>query len=415
MIKNIGLLIFNIVAFFRYVILVLVGALSEFPIWRGIPPGPTYIESAILIMFIEMIAVFIFIQIFSKKYYSSAKIQAHYEKVINININSFVLRLFILLGLISILLFPEITSKFNFVTNIDNFSEYQRSDFPLFGLFELLFNMARILVVLSIVVYWKRKYESSGKFKYVLYSIGISFLNLLIVTGLSRFSILMSAMASLYFLTKLFNKHKKVIFSSLTTGILFSVTVVSIYKFFERDINNSTNYNDLAWWSDTLQMYFSGPKNVAIALTMNDSVNINVIVQILTDLFSSVAGVAGILNPNLSTVGLFNLTYYGSTVSVDQVVPIIGQGVLYFGYIGSCIPSIIAIWLMMIFDKQAALTTNPYSSYAYYFIATWFGATMMVNWTILFSHFINTGVLLMIIIKVNDHLILKKQKVGKFL
>ncbi|MED2972872.1 O-antigen ligase [Fictibacillus sp. B-59209] len=410
MIKNAGLLIFNIVTFVRYVILVLVGVLTDFSIWRGIPPGSTYLKSAILVMFIEMITVFIFIQIISKRYYSSTKMQVSNERVINKNINSFILNLFILLGIISVILFPEIISKLRFVTNLDDFTEYQRNDFPLFGLFELLFNIARILVVLSIIVYWKKKHELTGKFKYVFYSIGISLLNLLIVTGLSRFSILISAVAILYFLAKLFNKHKKLIFSSLMTGIIFSVTIVSLYKFFGRSENNSSNYNDLAWWSDTLQMYFSGPKNVAIALTMNDRFDINIVIQILVDLFSSVAGIAGILHPNFSTVGLYNLTYYGSTVSVDQIVPIVGQGFFYFGYIGSFIPSIIAVWLMMKFDKKAALTNNPYSSYAYYFIATWFGALMMVNWTILFSHFINTFVLLMIIIKVNNRFILKNKK-----
>jgi hypothetical protein len=407
MIKNAGLLIFNIVAFVRYVILIFIGALSGFSIWRGISPGPTYLNSAVLIMFIEMISVFIFMQVMSKRYYSSAKIQVSNEKVINVNINSFVLRFFILLGVIAVILFPEIISKFRFVTNLDEFTTYQRNDIPLFGLFELLFNMARILIVLSLVVFWKKRYELTGKTKYILYSIGISLLNLLIVTGLSRFSILISAVASLFFLTKLFVKYKKVIFSSIMTGILFSITIVSIYKFFGRNENNSSNYSDLAWWSDTLQMYFSGPKNVAIALTMNDSIDINVAIQIIRDLFASVAGIAGILNQNLSTVGLYNLTYYGSTVSVDQIVPVIGQGVFYFGYIGSFIPSIIAVWLMMIFDKKATLTNNPYSSYAYYFIATWFGAAMMVNWTILFSHLVNTFVLLMIIIKVNDRIILR--------
>lgn len=409
MINNAGLLIFNIVAFVRYVILVLVGVLTGFSIWRGIPPGSSYINSSILVMFCEMITVFIFIQIMSKKYYSSTIIQVSNKKEINTrNINSFVLKIFILLGIISVILFPEIISKFRFVTNLDDFTDYQRNDFPLFGLFELLFNMARILVLLSLIIYWKKKHELTGKFKYVLFTIGLSLLNLVIVTGLSRFSILISAVAILYFVTKLFNKHKKMIFLSLMTGIIFSVTIVSLYKFFGRNENDS--FADLAWWSDTLQMYFSGPKNVAIALTMKDRFDINIVIQIFVDLFSSVAGIAGLLNLSLSTVGLYNLTYYGSTVSVDQIVPIVGQGVFYFGYIGSFIPSIIAAWLMMKFDNKAFLTNNPYSSYAYYFIATWFGAFMMVNWTILFSHFINTFVLLMIIIKMNDRIILNNKK-----
>ncbi|MED3623924.1 hypothetical protein, partial [Neobacillus thermocopriae] len=196
MINNAGLLIFNIVAFVRYVILVLVGVLTGFSIWRGIPPGSSYINSSILVMFCEMITVFIFIQIMSKKYYSSTIIQVSNKKEINTrNINSFVLKIFILLGIISVILFPEIISKFRFVTNLDDFTDYQRNDFPLFGLFELLFNMARILVLLSLIIYWKKKHELTGKFKYVLFTIGLSLLNLVIVTGLSRFSILISAVA----------------------------------------------------------------------------------------------------------------------------------------------------------------------------------------------------------------------------
>lgn len=408
---NAGLLLFNIVAFIRYILTPYIGFLSGFSYWRGLHPTPSYIYNAIWLMLFEMIFVFIFIQIMSKKYY--AKSNKNFNDINeNIKVNSFVLKLFIIVGIIIVIIFPDILLKYSFVISLNEYEKYQSRDFPFFGMFELIFNLTKIFIVISLVVYCKGKFTLVRKFRYVVLSICIIVLNLLIVTDLSRFSILITTIASLFFLTKLFSNYKKIIEIVVISGLVFSLITVSIFKFLGREnTSDNTDFTDLNWWGDTLQMYFSGPKNVAIAIAMKDNFDINVFLQIFRDLFSSVAGIAGILDQNINIVSLYNLTYYGSSVSRDQIVPLLGQGLFYFGYVGFFVPAIIAIWLMMYFDKKATNSLNPYSTFVFYYISAWFGASMMLNGVILFSHLINTFIFMIIIIKINNYIITKRNPI----
>lgn len=399
--SNVGLFLFNIVAFIRYIILIYLGALAGFPINRGIVPPSYYIEHSILLMIFEMLISFLTIQILSSRYYAISE-HKQLNTVINYK-NSNFLKIFIFIAFLIVILYPDLLSKYNLVFNLEDYSEQiSTNNGSIHGIFSLIIVFARTLLLVMLINFGKEKYDKTGKIRYVIFSTVVIIVNLLIVTELSRFSILISSISGLYFLNRMFQKQRKIISLVVGISILLSILVVSYYKL----IAGSTS-NDLARWSETLQAYFSGPKNVAISLIMAENFHINPIVQIFKDNFSSVAGIAGMINQNSNIISYFNFTYYGSYVSRDQIVPLLGQGNFYFGYLGSIIPTVLSTWTMMWLDKKTRIDKNPYKIYVSYFMAAWFGSAMMINWPILFSHFVNTFLFMMIIIQVNNLLKVK--------
>lgn len=84
-----------------------------------------------------------------------------------------------------------------------------------------------------------------------------------------------------------------------------------------------------------------------------------------------------------STVYLYNL-YLGrifSNSSGDQIIPLVGQSYIFFGWILSPLLSVVSIILMRIADKQFFYATN-YMKYVWAFISIWFGLETILNMTI---------------------------------
>src|SRR5690625_5730404 len=79
--KNIGLLGLNLALIIRYVITPFFMWFNGHPIGRGTTPSPDNYKIAILLMILEIIVIFLTIEIFSRKFYKEDK-QLHTKRKI---------------------------------------------------------------------------------------------------------------------------------------------------------------------------------------------------------------------------------------------------------------------------------------------------------------------------------------------
>lgn len=128
--------------------------------------------------------------------------------------------------------------------------------------------------------------------------------------------------------------------------------------------------------------YFAGPVSVNNAIGLAKSCSVG-ITNIIYDFFNNMPIVNHFIKSGNSTVYLYNL-YLGrifSNSSGDQIIPLVGQSYIFFGWILSPLLSVVSIILMRIADKQFFYATN-YMKYVWAFISIWFGLETILNMTI---------------------------------
>lgn len=204
--------------------------------------------------------------------------------------------------------------------------------------------------------HFKKKYDRTKKSIYVNYAIIIAILNIIIIVGERRSAILYSSFVSGYILIKMFPEFKKKILRTVIITGGSVIFLMSIYKFFNafiygsyvESIRNSTI--DLKWLSRTMQIYFGSPQNVAIAIDMKEIFNIP-FSNLFFDFARSTFGLSFLLKgQGILTSAYYNSFIYSSDITVGHVIPSIGYGYLYFGYIFSPIIICINLWLSSKFE-----------------------------------------------------------------
>ena len=145
-----------------------------------------------------------------------------------------------------------------------------------------------------------------------------------------------------------------------------------------------------------LQLYFSGVSNVAHSIDTSYVYAPFQFDAIISELFRSVV----FLN------SLFG-QHQRSLVS-DQILPMIGQGFLYFGPYLAPVLSLISIILVMILDKKIYNSDSVFKMYAMSYLCIKLSLFFMANATIQISFFTNFFIILLIISYLNNKFIVKK-------
>lgn len=161
-------------------LMIIVGRLD---IGFGSSVAVPYYRDAILYMSIELIVYFLI-------YYNlknSAKIKT--KKIINTSAsNNYLYLLIVLLGIITLIVFPEIRSRYNFITDSIDLTASEvisRYDTGLNALFSFS-NYLRIIWPPLIIGFMYKKYSLNHKFLYILLSMILSFIPSLFYIVTSR-------------------------------------------------------------------------------------------------------------------------------------------------------------------------------------------------------------------------------------
>ena len=127
--------------------------------------------------------------------------------------------------------------------------------------------------------------------------------------------------------------------------------------------------------SQNLQAYFAGPVNVnnAIGLYKNSNIGFS---SFFLDIVNNMPVVNHWFDTKMATVNQYNY-YIGRSWNGlgDQIIPLVGQSLIYFSTFFAPLLSCISIVLLRLFDRKY-VSSSSLDVYYYAFSSTWTGVSI---------------------------------------
>lgn len=371
-----GIFVLNVISAIRYVLI---------PVLITI--YPKYIDEygslsqGIKFMIFESICLGIFLVFITRKYYRDRRIRNHVE--INFN-NNILLKLVAIYAIFIVIINPTILLQYNFVFINSANIELIKGRTLITGFSGMIVGWGKLFLPLLITIPLIQKYRiNKNDVYYYLTIITIMFFNVMIFSGTSRNSVIMPAVASMFFLTKVFpNKRKRIfVLMSLTIGIVALQLTVLKTEYLGTSIEFS-----LGGVIDYLEAYFGGPKNMGIAITSKQIYsNVFTLNTFLNDVFGNFPGLSQFFNLENRTTTFYNLVFHSGGPARDQIIPSMGQGLFYFGYVFSFIPQMLIVFGMAKFDSIYRNARDLSDIYFFSYFAVRFGFTYIQSISIILS------------------------------
>lgn len=391
---GIGILALNLVMYLRYLITPLFNTIFGREIQIVYLSTSSY-DTAIWLMIYEMFMVFLFFSLMAAKTYSKKKIPSNLTTEKN-----YIGWLFILFCVGLIVVFPHLISNYSFIFTSEQFeSKYTEESFG--SSLSWFISLGRLVLIMSIINLFYKKYEKNPHVKYFIYT----FLSILLIcsfiSGTSRFSIILPLISGLFVCYIIYKNYR-------TLTLIFSTIVILSTIIITTTIKNNTIYGEgvsntgfFESFTQSLNLYFSGIINVATSVESRNIYLSFDFESIFSDIFNSVVLINAYFNSAYSALESFNIIFYNGGPARDQILPIIGQGYLYFGFVLSPILLIISLGLLIYFDKKAMKTNEVFLKFIFSYIAIKLGLIMMSNFTIILSFITNNFIPIMILLVAN--------------
>ena len=326
---SIPILFIRITEFVRYYVIAYIMSTSGIRI---------HDSSVILIMTVEMVSVnfglflYVFRHVNANQSDDGESLRSMTTtQNFHVGIASFIV---LVVGMITVITNPSIINKFFYVFR--GSGELYQTDNGLIG---LIINSFLLLLLLSVFVFIERKQQIPKALRVIVIVIvgGIYALGSSISTNdMSRWGLVIN----LYFLYIVIIRFHPEIKRGML--IVFALAGVAIILFgttlkYQQIFSNTGIYNkgilELSSYR-TLNAYFSGPSNMIVGNRVIENLNVPRLYVLISDLFAN----CPILNryigdPSINSVALFNYQVYGSTIAIDQIMPLACQMRLYFGWL----------------------------------------------------------------------------------
>lgn len=383
-----GFTIMSVVLSFRYILYPIVYVNSNYCV------DNTLFLKAIILMFIEMIAIFATIYVYYKRNPIVSINRISPNKKVNSTIP-------IILGVIFLLFLlsgSDVIGKKHFIFNVAEAEDMLADEYKINNVLEKVILWGQLFITIFLVDFFYRKYQKWGGTRYYFCIFVVLFANCIYFSGNSRLSLLIPTMTVVAMLYKIFrSKAKNAIVLTLSViGIV--LVMMSIVKFYGVNSLTSESSNDL-FSEFYLNAYFGGINNVIYGLKTYERYGTDMSVFFI-DATKGVMGVSKYFANDLGTPNYFNFVIHGLTAK-DQIIPTVTQGLLYFGYFFFWIPSVIMTCFVCFADRKWATTDDLQTSYC------WAYVTIIVGWAIpgnlchFFINFTNNLIPLLILIKIN--------------
>lgn len=338
---NIFLMVFFQISFFRYVILPFLIVLSGHYGGRSlIEPQNISYEKAILLMNYELIASSVYIYFLDRK---KVKIQ---KKSFQIKDNWYYFAIFIL-SLLILLLDRNIIEGLSFIKptatrKIDQLPLSSAIFLNLFMIIKSVFSCNLLLLLFN-------RYRKQKKIIYIYISLILIVLDISIYMGTNRSKIIIPGIIYCMLLYKFYGKT--IIKYLIILIILISTIVFSVSSYRE---NAKISENKIVLKADTLQVYTGGVYNVAIAIETEEYYpEVKRLSVLFFDIFRPMIGINMLIKdlPFSYSNIYFNKRIWLNVDRRSQIIPIIGQGYIFFGNFLSPLLLLIFIKIAYIIDK----------------------------------------------------------------
>lgn len=363
-------LIILILSFLRYVVLPVLIVKSEYFWGRSIiNPSKSSFNLSFYLMIYEFLIMSFFINYYENKYLKREKMMKKLTLDLRFNKNIvFFIFAFLLICYLIIDKRWLLGVNFFIVTSLENEID------PLTFLVSYLFFLIKNIIYVYLVYYLSVKYNKNKNLFYLILAFLVTILNIGIFLGVNRADILMPALVSIFLLYKLFPKKIVSKFSLLL--LIGGVTLISSVTE-SRGFYKPNNMTPLQVKTDEFQAYLGGPYNVAIATEIEDyfpeATNIQVFIF---DVFRPMFGINMLVKD-------FDLKYSNQyfneriffTDHMSQIIPMAGQGYLFFGVFFAPIINILFIYISY---KLISIAQNTSNVLLFYFFMISFVRTSLM-------------------------------------
>lgn len=371
----------NIIIFLRYLLLPIV--VVDSGEYGGIVKNFAHLTEGLYLMIYELVAVFVANEYFIK----TKQVNSRNRQIQNFSFKRRDMTIFVSLIILMLLLVgnPSFVQGFGLITQ--GFVETEVSSEKRSSFVSILWQALTTWTYVYLVLYQKYRYDLKQNSLYYLNAIFLTLVFVLITfiaqNQISRWYTIISSIASVFFLMKLFPTKRKSISLFILTPLFLLITTATIYKNVSTDAELSYDTAEsVVSSSEFLNAYLGGPSSVNNAIGLYETGDVS-IKNLPNDMLNNMPVVNHILTPGQTTVYKYN-DYIGrvwESHDGDQIIPLIGQGLAYFGPVLSILISILMIYLIRLFDVRFSTSNSTYM-FLFAFVASWFGVEMCLNMTI---------------------------------
>lgn len=362
-----GMFTLNVIVFLRYVLLPILILLypSYVDVYGKISEG-------ILLMIFEALSLGVLLAFITKKYY-----QSHIKKNLSISNNkNLVIKMVVLYSIVVVVLQPNILHQYNFAFVDSSSIELIKGRSLVTGVNGMIVDLGKLLLplLLTIPLIIKHRKKQNDIYYYATIII-IMLFNVLIFSGTSRSSMLIPAVASIFYLINAFPNKRKKIFMFMSFAIVVVVIQLTLLK--TEYIGTKLSFS-LGEIIDYLEAYFVGPKNMGVVIKAHDIYSSSYSIStFFNDVMGNFPGLSKFFDLENRTNTFYNLTFYNGGPQRDQIIPSMGQGLFYFGYIFSFLPQMLIIIGMAKLDELYSKSNSLAGVYFYSYFTVKFGFTFV--------------------------------------
>lgn len=404
MFNNLGITVINFTMLLRYVVSPLLMAIYGSDIQIGSSVSMVIQGQAVNLMLYEMIVLFVVFAIFHKYFYSNKN---EFQNVKSRpNLFGWI---FVIIVLVLVALFPSSIGRYAFIWSASELNNDVTADV---GLTALLVQIAQIVITIGILNVIYKYYEKKPNIIYLLISLLVIMVSASFIIGTSRSSIIIPLITGLFTVFILYKNYRKLI---ITMSVILSLLVISVSTLLKQNTNVVTarglyhSAGALENFNTDVQIYFSGLINIGHSIESSFVYHPFHINGILGDITHSVVFVNSFFSNFQSALVTFNDMFYKKVGVSDQILPLLGQGYLYFGAILAPIFSIIVLFVVMLLDKNIHNSNSVFTLYVYAYLCLKFSLFFMSNATILLSFFTNFFLVLLVIAILNKKIVVRRR------
>ncbi len=254
-----------------------------------------------------------------------------------------------------------------------------------------IFLLATMIAFLVVTNYCVKRYNLTQKQKYFYISIIVALLNVCIIIGERRSAQIYTAFCCCYVLILAYPyKKKKILFWVCgTAGIV--IIFMSIYKVFnafayasyEEAMNNAEF--TIGGFSQTLQSYFLGPQNVALAIRFAKSSHLNLF-NLIFDFCRSTVPISFLFkNSGVTTSVMFNNYLYHGAQDSGHLLSSVGYGYIYGGILFCWCTMVLNIACALFCEKMLKTRKNYEEIYLWAYVMMRFVFSLIINTPALIS------------------------------
>lgn len=399
-----GMFVLNVICLFRYLILPLLISID-----------PSYYHQTMLIKGIplylyEELCLGLFLILITNKYYRKISISSTHLKRGSEELSTntgWVFKIITIIAIVIVIANPASLRKFNFIFTARPEEIYKYGE-VVSGISSMILDWTKRILPLLLACYFINQYRRNEEEKFYYATILIIlFFNLMIFTGISRNSAIIPGVASLFLILKIFPKKKKRTFLLVSVILVLAFIALTIFK--NSYIGVYETYT-LSSFTAYLESYFAGPRNLGYAILADNLYGSYVTFEtFLNDIFASAPGISNYFDLENRTTTYYNLAFHFGGASRDAIIPTIGQGFIYFGYVFCFIPNLLFVWLMTQFDRQFWNATNIIGAFFMAYFAVRFGVNPIQNISIISGYIFGNIIPIMVLLYV-DHKLFRSVK-----